>query len=86
MAIARAANAAVGALELGPTDAGNHRVTISAGVAMLDDVDAEPPSVLSLVLIEAADAALYRAKANGRDQVALAWSSPAPEHGIDFRG
>jgi diguanylate cyclase (GGDEF)-like protein len=45
---------------------GGVRLTVSAGVAELDPVDTE------VSLLERADAALYRAKARGRDRVEVA--------------
>lgn len=50
-----------------PTDAGLLRITVSLGVAMLDrDHDRWE------TLLQAADAALYRAKTGGRDRIVLA--------------
>ena len=47
-------------------DRGNMQVTISAGIASLRKYESKS------ALLEAADAALYQAKANGRNQVATA--------------
>ncbi len=49
-------------------------VTVSVGVAELPQHGTSPK-----VLIEAADAALYRAKKEGRDRVAVANAAPVPE-------
>ena len=50
------------------TDAGSLRLTLSLGVAVSNPEDAPD----SHVLLQAADAALYRAKARGRNRVAIA--------------
>jgi two-component system cell cycle response regulator len=56
------------------TTGGQTRMTLSAGV--ISTVDA--PGCDSLALLRAADAALYRAKAAGRNRVELAISSDLP--------
>ena len=57
------------------TDSGPVRVTVSIGVTSLDR-----PNQVASDLLMAADAALYRAKAAGRDQVQVAGRSRAPQH------
>ncbi|WP_338762821.1 diguanylate cyclase [Massilia sp. METH4] len=64
--VAEAARAAVGALALPHPANGKGIVTISAGVASFRPGPAES----ARLLVEAADAALYRAKEEGRDRVA----------------
>jgi diguanylate cyclase (GGDEF)-like protein len=61
---------AVEALEL-PVGGKMIKITISVGVAGFPDCASDPPS-----LIQEADAAMYRAKQNGRNQVQVA--SPQP--------
>jgi diguanylate cyclase (GGDEF)-like protein len=50
-----------------PVDGGRLHITVSLGLAVLDDAHADWES-----LLRAADAALYRAKAQGRDRTVLA--------------
>jgi diguanylate cyclase (GGDEF)-like protein len=52
-------------------DGRDHRLTASAGIAVYPDHGSEPAALLA-----AADAALYRVKASGRDAVALATRTP----------
>jgi diguanylate cyclase (GGDEF)-like protein/PAS domain S-box-containing protein len=70
--LANTAIAAVRELRLEGATAGEHRVTISAGVAMLDLQSTEPRVEVALSLIAAADRALYHAKESGRDRVVIA--------------
>ena len=53
------------------TDAGSLRMTTSIGVAIVLATDTSVKTV-----IERSDAALYRAKATGRNRVGLAHSAP----------
>jgi diguanylate cyclase (GGDEF)-like protein len=50
-----------------PAEGGQPRITVSLGVAVLDDAHDRWET-----LLRAADAALYRAKATGRDRIVLA--------------
>lgn len=74
LATAERLRRSVAALEVA-TASGPVRVTVSVGVTSLD----RPDQVASDLLM-AADAALYRAKAAGRDQVQVAGRSGAPQH------
>lgn len=70
--IARAMAQAVRQLAIPHPRTGGAVVTISAGVASLGTAEASPRA-----LLEAADRALYTAKARGRDRVCVAVPSPA---------
>jgi diguanylate cyclase (GGDEF)-like protein len=59
------------------TDAG-HAVTASVGVALARPVDGEDPANALWRLIDRADAAMYEAKRQGRDQVATARPPAVP--------
>jgi diguanylate cyclase (GGDEF)-like protein/PAS domain S-box-containing protein len=72
--IARAMRHAVRALAIKHPAAKAGLVTLSAGVASLNSHDAGAPHML----LEAADRALYTAKARGRDRVCVAMPSRAP--------
>jgi diguanylate cyclase (GGDEF)-like protein len=50
-----------------PVDGGRLHVTVSVGIALLDAARTDWEA-----LLRAADAALYRAKAQGRDRIVLA--------------
>lgn len=54
-------------------DGGVGRVTVSVGVAWVEPEDVSPAAAL-----QRADAALYRAKAEGRDRCVAAWDPTAP--------
>jgi two-component system, cell cycle response regulator len=69
-----------GVQDLGIPHSGNpplNVVTISAGVAQAHPADPARPERI----IDSADQALYRAKANGRNRVEMAWESAAPTPG-----
>lgn len=72
--VAERHRATVSRLRFGETNAPD-QVTISIGIAVFDP-EAPDPSVASL--LSRADAALYRAKHDGRDRVAMARPYPPP--------
>lgn len=70
--VARAANAAVNRLRFSGSGGTSRHVTISAGVAMFNREAGVPGPNSALTFIEAADCALCRSKAEGRNRVILA--------------
>lgn len=70
--VARAASAAVNRLQISGSGGTSRHVTISAGVAMFNREAGVLGPNSALALIEAADCALYRSKAEGRNRVTLA--------------
>lgn len=57
------------------TGVGDDRITISGGVATIDPATPELADTIPSALLRAADQALYRAKCQGRNRIAMAGSS-----------
>ena len=70
--VALAVMQALQRVEPGPTGLKHHSVTVSAGIAVFYSQGGMHTLPEAMALIEAADVALYRSKAEGRDRITLA--------------